>query len=69
MLFRSSVTLLLDQQIGAPCQVVVKEGDQVTEGQLVARCPEGKLGADLHASITGTVVKAEGAIVIQERRG
>ncbi len=64
-----SVTLLLDQQIGAPCQVVVKEGDQVTEGQLVARCPEGKLGADLHASITGTVVKAEGAIVIQERRG
>ena len=64
-----SVTLLLDQQIGAPCQVVGQEGDQVTEGQLVARCPEGKLGADLHASITGTVVKAEGAIVIQERRG
>ena len=63
-----TVTLPLNQQIGAPCQPVVREGDQVTEGQLVARCPEGKLGANLHASITGKVVKAEGVVVIQERR-
>ena len=63
------VTLPLNQQIGAPCQPVVREGDQVSEGQLVARCPEGKLGANLHASITGTVEEAEGRVVIRERRG
>ena len=62
------VVLALDPQIGAPCQPVVREGDQVALGQLVARCPEGKLGANLHASIAGAVVKAEGAIVIQEGR-
>jgi len=63
-----AVTLPLDQQIGAPCRPVVREGDQVAEGQLVAACPEGKLGANLHASITGTVTKADGSITIQERR-
>lgn len=63
-----TVTLPLNQQIGAPCQPVVREGDQVSEGQLVARCPEGKLGANLHASIAGTVVKAGDVIVIRERR-
>jgi len=63
-----TVTLPLNQQIGAPCEPVVREGDQVAEGQLVARCPEGKLGANLHASIAGTVTRAGEAIVIQERR-
>ncbi len=63
-----AVILPLNQQIGAPCQPVVQEGDQVTEGQLVAKCPDGKLGANLHASIAGTVVWTEGAIAIQERR-
>ena len=63
-----AVILPLNQQIGAPCQPVVREGDQVSEGQLVAKCPDGKLGANLHASIAGTVVWTEGAIAIQERR-
>lgn len=63
-----TVTLALNQQIGALCQPVVKEGEQVSQGQLVAACPEGKLGANLHASIDGTVTKAEGVIIIQERR-
>ena len=62
------VVLPLDQQIGAACQPVVRAGDQVSEGQLVARCPEGRLGANLHASITGTVTRVGDAIVIQERR-
>ena len=63
-----TVTLPLNQQIGAPCQPVVREGDQVSEGQLIAKCPEGKLGANLHASITGTVTRVGEAITIQERR-
>lgn len=63
-----TVTLPLNQQIGAPCQPVVREGDQVSEGQLIAKCPEGKLGANLHASIAGTVTRVGEAITIQERR-
>lgn len=63
-----TVALPLNQQIGAPCQPVVREGDQVGEGQLIAKCPEGKLGANLHASIAGTVTRVGDAIVIAERR-
>lgn len=62
------VTLPLNQQIGAPCEPVVSAGDQVSAGQLVARCPEGKLGANLHASIDGVVERADSCIVIRERR-
>lgn len=50
-----SVCLPLSQHIGAPCEPVVKSGDDVTAGQLIARCPEGKLGTNLHASISGRV--------------
>jgi biotin carboxyl carrier protein len=34
---------------------VVKVGDRVAVGDLVARIPEGKLGSNLHASIAGHV--------------
>lgn len=54
----ATVTLPLNQQIDAFCEPVVHAGDSVTEGQLVARCPQGKLGANLHASIGGRVVSA-----------
>ena len=49
------VTLALRQSVGVPAQPVVKDGERVTGGQLIARCPEGKLGANLHASISGIV--------------
>ncbi len=49
------VELLLSQHIGAPSQPQVKEGDVVNKGDLVAGIPEGALGANLHASISGTV--------------
>lgn len=68
--YRADVVMLpLDQQIGAACEPVVAAGDQVSEGQLVARCPEGKLGANLHASIGGTVERVDSRIVIRERKG
>jgi len=50
-----SVCLPLSQHIGAPCEPVVGSGDTVSAGQLIARCPEGKLGTNLHASIGGRV--------------
>jgi Na+-translocating ferredoxin:NAD+ oxidoreductase RnfC subunit len=51
----SRVTIPLQQHIGAPAQPVVKVGDRVAVGDLVARIPEGKLGSNLHASIAGHV--------------
>ncbi len=50
-----SVCLSLSQHIGAPCKPVVQTGDTVSEGQLIAACPEGQLGTNLHASIGGKV--------------
>lgn len=59
-----TVVLPLRQHVGAPCKPIVKAGDQVDRGQLIA-VPEG-LGANIHASVTGTVESVDnGAIVIK----
>jgi len=59
------VTLPLKMHIGAPASPVVKVGDRVSAGQLIAVMPEGKLGAALHASISGKVASVtDQAIVI-----
>ncbi|MDR2757643.1 MAG: SLBB domain-containing protein [Planctomycetaceae bacterium] len=56
-----SVVLPLRQHIGVPCIPVVHSGDRVQVGQPIAKRPitDGKpaLGADIHASITGTVIE------------
>ncbi|MDF2569651.1 MAG: putative NADH:ubiquinone oxidoreductase, subunit RnfC [Sporomusa sp.] len=49
------VTIPLSQHIGAPAVPVVKAGEVVGVGQLIAEIPVGALGAHIHASITGTV--------------
>ena len=49
------VNLLLRQHIGVAALPIVKEGDVVRKGQLVAEIPEGATGARVHASIDGTV--------------
>ncbi|MDD2955084.1 MAG: 4Fe-4S dicluster domain-containing protein [Oscillospiraceae bacterium] len=61
------VSLALRQHIGAPSEPVVTSGDRVKAGDLIARCPEGKLGANLHASISGTAVVTESAIIIERQ--
>lgn len=62
-----AVTLPLSQGVGAPAQPVVKEGDRVERGSLIAVIPEGKLGASLHASISGTVASVtEKEIIIRQ---
>lgn len=60
------VAVKLSQHIGAPAVPVVREGESVTEGQLIAGIAEGKLGANIHSSIDGRVAKIDaGAIHIQ----
>lgn len=61
------VKIPLKQNIGAPSEPVVSEGDRVKAGQLIARCQAGKLGADLHAGISGVVKKINDCIVIEGR--
>ncbi|MBD3348342.1 MAG: electron transport complex protein RnfC [Candidatus Eisenbacteria bacterium] len=64
-----SVRLLLRQHVGEPAEPVVEEGSRVVEGDLVAEIPEGRLGARVHASITGVVSSVTPDSVIIERRG
>ncbi len=62
----AKVTLPLRQNVGAPAEPAVQTGSQVQKGDLIARIPEGKLGANLHASISGTVTAvSDDSIVIQ----
>ncbi len=48
------VKILLSQHIGAPAQAVVKKGDKVSAGQMIASPAEG-LSVGIHASINGEV--------------
>lgn len=52
--------------IGVPAEPVISDGAHVEKGQLIAACPEGKLGANLHASISGTAHLTGNAITITE---
>lgn len=65
----NTVTLALRQSVGVQAQPVVKDGERVTPGQLIARCPEGKLGANLHASISGTIRVSPDSITITREGG
>ncbi len=51
------VKILTKQHAGTPSKPVVKIGDFVKEGDLIADVEEGKLGAKIHASISGKVTK------------
>lgn len=58
------VEIPLSQHIGAPAEPVVSVGDDVGAGQRIATVPEGKLGAHVHASISGRVTKIDSRIHI-----
>ena len=53
------VCIPLRQHIGAPAQCVVRVGDHVTRGQVIGKMADAALGADVHASICGTVRQAD----------
>jgi RnfABCDGE-type electron transport complex C subunit len=62
-----SVRIPLKQHIGAPAMPVVKAGDAVKAGDLVAEIPEKALGANVHASIPGRVRRVTEQDVVIER--
>lgn len=49
------VRIGLRQHIGAPAFPVVKEGENLRQGDLIADIPAGQLGARYHASVSGRV--------------
>jgi Na+-translocating ferredoxin:NAD+ oxidoreductase RnfC subunit len=59
------VRVLLKQHAGVPSIAVVKSGDRVRVGDLLASPPEGKLGARIHASIDGVCKLEDDAVVIE----
>ena len=61
------VAIPVKMHMGAPAQPRVAVGDRVERGQLIARCPEGAMGAQIHASIAGVVAAVGDRIVIESR--
>ncbi len=51
----AAVRIKLKQHAGEPAAALVQPGRKVKKGQAVGRVAEGKLGADVHASIDGKV--------------
>ncbi len=58
------VEILLRQHRGEPSQPVVKVGDRVHEGDLIAEISKNRLGAMVHASIEGSVTYVDGERII-----
>jgi Na+-translocating ferredoxin:NAD+ oxidoreductase RnfC subunit len=61
------VVLPLKQHIGSPAEAVVKAGEAVAMGQLVAEIPRGKLGSRIFASIAGRVSECSQERIVIER--
>lgn len=61
----SKVKIMLSQHIGAPAAAIVKQGDKVTKGQMIAEPAKG-LSVGIHASIAGVVSEVTDKYVIIE---
>ena len=57
------VKIMLRQHIGAPAVPVVKEGDSVSRGQMIAEPAKG-LSVAIHASISGRVTQVTDSYIV-----
>jgi len=53
----SSVKIFLRQHVGEKAFPIVFKGDEVKKNQIIAKVPDGKLGANVHASISGRITE------------
>lgn len=64
------VTIPLKQHIGAPAVPIVEKGMMVSEGTLIGKIDNGKLGAYVHASISGVITDVSNeSITIETMQG
>ena len=61
------VTIPLKQHVGASARPAVKVGVHVVRDDLIGEIPEGRLGARVHASISGTVTEVGDYVRIERR--
>jgi Na+-translocating ferredoxin:NAD+ oxidoreductase RnfC subunit len=60
------VRIPLSQHVGTPARAVVKQGDRVKRGDVIAEVDPGSLGARVHASLDGVVVEVGDVIVVEK---
>ncbi len=60
------VRLPLRQHVGEPAEPLVKKGQKVERGDLVGEVEGKKMGANIHASISGTVTGVGAEIIIEQ---
>ena len=58
------VYIPMSQHVGAPAKPLVKVGDKVKRGDLIAKTPENMLGTCMHASIGGQVTEVTDSRVV-----
>ena len=63
------VRIPLKQHVGAPSKPVVEVGGNVRQGDLIAGAPAEGLGANVHASVSGTVMDITDKISIAPTEG
>lgn len=61
------VKIKLSQHIGAPAVPVVKTGDKVKQGQILAKAKQDSLSLPVHCSIDGTVIEVNDSFIRIER--
>jgi Na+-translocating ferredoxin:NAD+ oxidoreductase RnfC subunit len=59
------VCIPLKQHAGVPADPVVRVGDRVRTGDLLAKPPQGALGARIHCSIDGVVRHLDNAVTVE----
>lgn len=60
----NKVEIYLSQHIGSPSEPIVQVNDDVIKNQLIATHREGKIGANIHASIDGIVTYVDDTKIV-----
>ena len=64
-----TVRIFLSQHIGVPATPVVKKGDNVKAGDLIAEAPADKLGVNIHSSIDGKIKEITDKYIVIKSNG
>mgnify|MGYP000573827503 CR=1 FL=1 len=59
----------LSQHIGAPAQAVVKVGDRVECGQVIAAAADKALSVNIHSPVNGVVTSVDGMEITIKQEG